>query len=76
MKYILWDPKDGEPRRDEDGAFLTDGLIGRIGPDNVYLTAYAKVLRTPIAELHVGGVTEAEFSLSGSKGTYRIYRVE
>jgi hypothetical protein len=41
-RFIIWDPSDGNPRREEDGAFISDGATGRIGMDNVYLTTYPK----------------------------------
>ena len=80
-KYIIWDPKDGEPRRDEDG-ITSDGLIGRVGRDNAYVRIYAAFAEgTPRAPdggvaLEVGQFAAATFSLSGSKGTYHVYRVQ
>ena len=81
MQFILWDPRDGEPRRDEDGTFLTDGLIGRIGPNNPYVRGYAAYhegtcfLLDGVPDLDVGAFAVATFSLSGSKGIYRVYRI-
>jgi len=76
MKFILWDPKDGRPRYD-DGECISDGLLGRLDEGNVYLTTYAEYEGSPRhTELEVGGWTEATFRLSGSKGRYKIYRVE
>jgi len=41
-KFIIWDPKDNyRPRCDDDGNIVSDGVTGRIGEDNVYLTTYA-----------------------------------
>jgi hypothetical protein len=80
-RYIIWDPRDGEPRTDGDGEITSDGVIGRIGRDNVYLRGYAKYADgteygpdgAPVLE--PGQFAVAEFGLSGSKGTYRVYRV-
>lgn len=65
---------------DEQGnEIVSDGVIGRVGPNNVYLTTYAcypkdaKALR----ELEVGEcIKSVVFSLSGSRGVYDIYRVQ
>lgn len=81
MRFILWDARDGRPREDEDGRIVSDGLIGRIGPDNAYVRIYAEYSEatkldadgTPV--LGVGDFTDATFRLSGSVGTYRVYRV-
>ena len=27
-QFIIWDPRDGEPRRGDDGSFLSDGISG------------------------------------------------
>jgi hypothetical protein len=91
-KFIIWDPRDEDPpgrgpRRDEDGNITSDGLIGRVGEDNVYLTAYAGYTgRTAKPgedwktrthrDLEVGEWTGADFSLSGSKGHYQVWRVQ
>jgi len=79
MKFILWDPKDGSPRRDDDGTFISEGVVGRITPGNVYLTVYGKRPKGSVdyKDLEVGQrVANVEFSLSGSKGTCDVYRVE
>lgn len=73
--FIIWDQKDGEPRRGDDGEFLTDGIIGRVGADNVYVRGYAAYREGDHESLEVGQFAVADFSLSGSKGTYRVYRV-
>jgi hypothetical protein len=76
--FILWDPKDGDPPREEDGGFRTSGLVGVIGKDNVYFKAYAHYPseKRPEDLEHVGtriqGVT---FRLSCEKGIYDVYRV-
>jgi len=78
-RFILWDPKDGEPRRNDDGDIDSDGLTGLIGEDNVYLTTYASYregLRNNHKGLKVGEYAIATFSLSGTKGTYQIWRVQ
>jgi hypothetical protein len=76
-QFIIWDPKDGRPFR-EDGGIISDGCIGRIGLDNAYLTAYGERERgsKPYNELEVGeSVLNVTFRLSGQKGVYDIYRV-
>lgn len=53
------------------------GILGRIGVDNVYLTAYPAIwdgFKQP-SELDVDERTRATYNLSGSKGTYDIVRV-
>ena len=77
-KYILWDTRDGyRPRCDEDGEIVSDGLLGRITVDNVYLRTYASYPddKRP-ADLTVGGAIKGVgYNLSGAKGTYDVYRV-
>jgi hypothetical protein len=80
-KFILWDPKDGEPRTDEAGVITSDGIIGRVGRDNVYVRTYPVYddVERDIegnVSLEVGGFAVATFNLSGSKGRYRVYRVQ
>ena len=81
-KFILWDAHDGSPQRDENGEFLTTGLIGVIGEDDVYLRSYANYQASPgkglvvPTELEVGQFTYAEFNLSKQKGIYQVWRVE
>ena len=78
-KYILWDPRDNyRPRQDDDGVINSDGLLGRVTEDNVYLKVYAnypgeKTHSDLKAGQHIKGVV---FNLSGEKGTYDVYRVE
>lgn len=76
-KYIVWDPKDGEPLRGDDGSFASGGLIGEVGRDNVYVNTYAAYdeMERDLAGLEVGQFSVATFSLGGSKGRYRVYRV-
>ncbi len=80
-QYIIWDPTDGEPRRGEDGSFESSGLVGRVGGANAFVKVYAKydegTRRTPdgVPVLEVGQFARAEFSLSGSRGYYKVYRV-
>lgn len=81
-RYILWNPRDGRPRRNEEGEIESDGVFGRIGCGNVYLTAYPGEMtrsgrRAKIADLEENTVVpiEATYRLSGSKGTYEIFRV-
>lgn len=77
-QFIIWDEADGKPRRNEDGEWISDGLVGRIGLDNVYLTAYGVRPEGsyPYDELEVNqALHDVVFSLSGSKGRYSVYRV-
>ena len=80
MRFILWDPRDSHdflPRRDDDGVIISDGVLGRISADNVYLTAYAEYYdtRRPV-DLAVGEcIKNVRWSLSGARGCYPVYRV-
>jgi hypothetical protein len=83
QKFIIWDPRDNyRPREDDDGNIVSDGLIGRVGRDNVYIRTYAQygedVKRDINGDviLEVGQFVEATFRLSGEKGIYRVYRVQ
>lgn len=53
-------------------------LGGPVSEDNAYIRAYPRVLagRKAINALAVGESTLAEYSLSGSKGVYRIVRID
>jgi hypothetical protein len=77
-RFILWDKADSYvPRIDENGKIMSDGLLGRLNEGNVYLTTYASYpdKKRP-ADLEVGGcIPNVQFSLSGSSGTYDVYRV-
>ncbi len=76
MTFILWDSKDGEPPRTDDGGFNTGGILGELTPGNVYLTTYPKIEGgKKLADLEIGQYVTAEYRLSGDRGTYRIYRV-
>lgn len=78
-RFILWDQKDGpNPPRDEAGEILTNGCLGRLTINNVYLTSYGARPDGAKAydELELGeAVRNVRFSLSGSKGEYDVYRV-
>ena len=80
MKFIIWDPKDGEPRRSEiDGSIISSGCTGPIGPDNCYLTTYAQKRKgqaRAFTDLDVGERIEVTYSLGGSRGDYLVIRVE
>jgi len=78
MKFIIWDTKDNfQPRRDDDGVIVSDGVLGRIEEDNVYLAIYAEYPTSVRPnDLPVGKcIKDVQFSLSGSKGKYDVYRV-
>ncbi len=77
-RFILWDPSDGDPRRGDNSEWLTSGLLGVIDEGNVYLTVYPKYpdARRP-GDLAVNErIQGVEYSLSGSKGSYDVYRIE
>lgn len=76
-RFILWDPKDGGPRLDEEGKIVSDGVLGRLGEGNVYLTTYGEYPddRRP-KDLDIGErIAGVRYSLSKSSGIYDIYRV-
>lgn len=80
MRFILWDPKDNYvPSTDEEGnEIISDGVLGRLSPNNVYLTTYARYPdgAPALRELEVGEcIKGVMFRLSGERGTYDIYRV-
>jgi hypothetical protein len=52
-----------------------DVFGGVVTYENPYISAYAAYKKPP-KDLAVGEHTEATYSLSGSKGTYWIVRVE
>lgn len=73
--FILWNTRrDGElryPGKD------SDGVIGRVSLDNVYLSTYANYPddKHP-RNLEVGQrIDNVKFSLSGETGIYSVYRV-
>lgn len=77
-KFIIWDPKDGDPRRNDSGEFISDGIIGRVGIHNAYMEIYAEFPEDakPLKDLEVGeAVRNVKYSLSGTSGIYDIYRV-
>jgi hypothetical protein len=77
-RFIIY-PHCEDPRMDEEGNIISDGVTGRISADNCYLTAYPKWpddndLRPE--DLNVGDcIMCVEYRLSGSYGIYDIYRV-
>lgn len=74
-RYILWDTKrDGTLRYPDEN---TDGILGRLSVNNVYLTAYAGYPddRRP-NDLAVGErIENVRYNLSGEVGYYDLYRV-
>lgn len=80
-KFIIWDTRDGNglPRVDDDGQIVSEGVLGRITENNVYLRAYPRWPEgaKPVSELEVGeAIKNVKYSLSGSSGYYDVYRVE
>lgn len=65
-----------EPLRVEDGRILSDGVVGRIGPNNAFLRTYAAYTGATHDDLKLGEGCRAEFSLSGQTGVYTVFRVE
>jgi len=79
-RFILWDTKDNyRPMTDEEGnEIVSDGILGRLSLDNVYLTTYANYHgdKRP-RDLEIGEcIKGVGFRLSGEHGVYDIYRVE
>lgn len=78
-QFILWDEKDGAPARDQaTGEFSTNGILGRITEENIYLRSYGVRPEGSRAysDLSVGEcVMGVKFSLSGQRGIYSVYRV-
>lgn len=81
-RFIIWDPRDGNgyARWDDAGnKIISDGVLGRIGIDNVYLTAYPEwpelETRRP-RDLGLNGIIcGVKYRLSGESGEYDIIRV-
>lgn len=77
-RFIVWDPKDGEPRRTEDGGYLSSGCMGVIpgSSENPYLSSYGIWTdgRSP-KDLGVHERCKVTYSLSGSKGDYVLIRI-
>lgn len=79
-KYIIHPkkfPADPDPIRDEDGAIMGDGAIGRVTEDNAYLSMYADYPddRRP-RDLEIGErIQDVRFRLSGQSGNYDVWRV-
>ena len=75
MRFIVWDRVDGNPNQDDQGNITSDGILGRVAIDNVYVSVYASYQDKLHTDLGVGECALAEFNLSGSKGSYLVYRV-
>ena len=70
MKFVLVNPGES--------AGNSSGLIGVVGPDNVYIKIYPAYDgdKSP-TDLEVGEkIANAKYNLSGSTGYYDIVRVE
>ncbi len=82
MKYILWNRKrDGQfPPLDENGEeIISDGAIGRVDAENVYLKTYARFRpeSKKLDELVRGErIKDVVFSLCGERAKYDVIRVE
>jgi hypothetical protein len=78
-KFILWDKRDNyRPRQDDDGNITSDGVIGRVDIDNVYIRVYAEYPGAMQPKnLEVGQcISNVVFRLSGERGIYDVYRVQ
>lgn len=67
MKFKVLDPKNDE-----------DVLGGEVSEDNVYIRTYGVPLKgekRPV-DLAIGETTMVRYSLSGTRGVYRIARTE
>jgi hypothetical protein len=77
--FILFSREESHrPRVDDEGKITSDGVMGRITADSVYLTAYAKWPKGAkrLNDLEVGECIQGvEYRLSGTRGVYDVYRV-
>lgn len=74
-RFILWDTRrDGELRYPDAN---TDGVLGRLSLENVYISTYAEYPADKRPEdLAVGErIEDVVFRLSGDRGYYDMYRV-
>jgi len=78
MRFILCNSDGGEPRRDENGNYLTSGAVGAIDEANVYLTTYAKYPdeRRPKDLAVHERICGVEYSMSWTHGVYDIIRID
>ena len=77
-RFILWDPKDGEPYRNQDtGEITSSGILGEINLGNVYLMTYASYPgNVRPKDLAVNErIQRVKFSLSRRVGYYDVWRV-
>lgn len=77
-RFIIWDPKYGEPMRSEDGGYLSSGCMGVIpgSTENPYLSSYGTWTegRKP-EDLGIHERCRVTYNLSGSKGDYLVIRI-
>jgi len=76
-RFIVWDPKEGEPMRSEDGGYLSSGCMGVIpgSKDNPYLSYYGVWDGRSPEDLGVHERCRVTYSLSGSRGDYVVIRI-
>lgn len=75
-RFILWNTKrDGQVRYPGD---RTDGVIGQVTHENVYLTAYASYPGDELPkDLKLGQcIKSVRYNLSSEHGEYDVYRVK
>lgn len=74
-RFIIWDPKEGEPRRSADGGYVSAGCMGVMTLGNIYLTAYGSFSGRKPADLAVHERCPVTYSLSGTRGEYQVIRI-
>jgi len=76
MKFIIYE-QNSHPLVADNGNIISDGIIGRVTLNNVYLTAYAMYPnKQRPKDLEIGEcITGVRYSLSDETGMYNIYRV-
>lgn len=77
MKFIIHDERD-MLQRDDNGTIISDGITGRIGADNAFLSIYAALPDNApdLRSLDVGAsIRGVSFSMSGGRGVYSVLRV-
>jgi hypothetical protein len=75
--FIIHDTKD-KLHHSDNGQIISDGVVGRIGPDNAYLSIYASFPdgSKDLRALDVGDkILGVSFSMSGGHGVYTVIRV-
>ena len=78
MKFIIWDTNDGPlPRCDDDGKIVSEGVLGCVDGDSVYITSYGSYPgdKRP-KNLEVGEcIAGVLFAYEGQPWILDVYRV-